>query len=69
MNIDEPMDSQVTELSESEVPSLVFSQSLIGTPKARKVGELTTLLKVRYHVHKPNKNFLTQKVNRLFMKN
>lgn len=47
MNIDEPMDTQVTEFSDSEVPSLLFSESLIGTPKAHKVGELTALLKVK----------------------
>ncbi|CAO3633172.1 unnamed protein product [Mucor fragilis] len=50
MDIDETMDTQSSELidsqMETEMPSVLeFSQSLIGTPKAIKVGELQTLLK------------------------
>lgn len=52
MDIDETMDTQSSELidsqMETEEPSVLeFSQSLIGTSKAIKVGELQTLLKVR----------------------
>lgn len=47
MNMDEPMDTQVTEFSDSEVPTLSFSKSLIGTTKAHKVGDVTALLKVK----------------------
>lgn len=51
MDIDETMDSQASELIDSqmeteEVPRLEFTKSLIGTPKAIKVNELQALLKV-----------------------
>lgn len=51
MDIDETMDSQASELIDSqmeteEVPKLEFTNSLIGTPKAIKVNELQALLKV-----------------------
>ncbi|KAL9541955.1 hypothetical protein MBANPS3_008853 [Mucor bainieri] len=50
MDIDETMDTQSSELidsqMETEEPSVLeFSQSLIGSPKAIKVGELQALLK------------------------
>jgi hypothetical protein len=49
---DEPMDTQTSELLDSQVESgtqtqvLVFPESLIGVPKPYKVGELLSLLKV-----------------------
>lgn len=51
MDIDETMDSQASELIDSqmeteEVPRLEFTKSLIGAPKAIKVNELQALLKV-----------------------
>jgi len=52
MDIDETMDTQSSELidsqMETEEPStLEFSQSLIGTPRAIKVNDLQALLKVK----------------------
>ena len=51
MDIDETMDSQASELIDSqmeteEVPRLELTKSLIGAPKAIKVNELQALLKV-----------------------
>lgn len=50
MDVDEPASTQSSEFIDSqmleEAPVLVFPESLLGTTKPLKVGELTLLLKV-----------------------